>query len=189
VADSIRPDLLRDPFDWHRYTTLHLHLALVAARAAIIFNIKARTVAALTGAAFLLLVVFAQIPAQLASHPGSLGTVDDCLQGTDHVRRRMGRGRIAEGSDIECPAAPRSRHANRAYFHPITVAVFGFDHFLYTDLDLLCRYSPNCHGSGDDLWDTGTLGIASIGDHDFSMVHIPAHPEGDCPTLAVDGNE
>src|SRR5215472_12206267 len=46
--------------------------ALVAAGAAIIFAGRARTVAAITGAVLLALVVIVQVPAQMAVNPGQL---------------------------------------------------------------------------------------------------------------------
>ncbi len=47
--------------------------ALIAAGSAILFGIRARTVAALTGAAILVVVVIDDIPGQLAGSPGHLG--------------------------------------------------------------------------------------------------------------------
>src|SRR5579864_5153658 len=47
--------------------------ALIAAGAAIVFGIQARTVAAISGAAILVLVALDHVPVQLAANPGSLG--------------------------------------------------------------------------------------------------------------------
>src|SRR5216683_3448468 len=47
--------------------------ALIAAGSAILFGIRARTVAALTGAAILAGVMIDDIPGQLAANPGQLG--------------------------------------------------------------------------------------------------------------------
>jgi hypothetical protein len=46
--------------------------ALIAAGAAIVFGIRARTVAALSGTAILVLVALDDVPAQLAANPGRL---------------------------------------------------------------------------------------------------------------------
>jgi uncharacterized membrane protein len=107
--------------------------ALIAAGLAIVFNIRARVVAAITGAVFLLLVVVDHIPAQLAGSPAHLGVWTNAFK----ALTLCGGAWLVAGSLAETDA-----NLNRylkflmplgRFFLPVTVIAFGIDHFLYPD--------------------------------------------------------
>jgi uncharacterized membrane protein len=106
--------------------------ALVAAGVAILFNIKGRTVAALLGAAILVLIVIDDIPGQLAHYPAHLGVWTNTFK----ALTMCGGAWVVAGSLSERtssvtrylePIMPFGR-----FFLPITSIAFGIDHFLYT---------------------------------------------------------
>jgi uncharacterized membrane protein YphA (DoxX/SURF4 family) len=107
--------------------------ALIAAGAAIVFGVGARTVAAISGAAILALVVLVDVPVQLAANPSRLGA----LTNTFKALTTSGGAWVVAGSLKE----PASKIPGRLealmplgrFFLPIAVAVFGIDRFLYTD--------------------------------------------------------
>jgi uncharacterized membrane protein len=106
--------------------------ALVAAGSAILLNIKARQVGIVLGAAFLVLLVLDHIPYRLANNPGILGFWGNEFK----ILTLAGGAWIAAGSLIQQRAEVRSADKLMSigrYFLPITVTVFGFEHFLYTD--------------------------------------------------------
>jgi uncharacterized membrane protein len=106
--------------------------ALIAAGAAILFGIRARTAAAMTGAALLALVVIDDIPGTLAGYPAHLGSWTNAFKALT----------LCGGAWVVAESLPE-RESNWAspleslmpfggFFLPITVIVFGIDHFLYT---------------------------------------------------------
>ncbi len=117
---------------------------LMGAGVAILFDIKGRTVAAITGAVFLVLVIVAHIPATMALYPWHLGSWTNAFKllsmcggawmvaGSldEHITRRVGF--------LE-PIMPLGR-----YFLPITVVAFGYAHFLYVQFvkDLVPSWIP-----------------------------------------------
>jgi uncharacterized membrane protein len=105
--------------------------ALIAAGLAILFNIKARTVATITGAVILLLVIIDDIPSQLANHSNSLGSWTNTFK----ALTMCGGAWLVAGSLPE-PASTRQPFIEQLmpigrFFLPITVIAFGIDHFLY----------------------------------------------------------
>jgi uncharacterized membrane protein YphA (DoxX/SURF4 family) len=115
----------------HHFWPYVVGAALIAAGLAIVFNIRARTVAAVLGAAFLFLVIFDHIPAELAASPAHLGAWTNAFK----ALTLCGGAWTVVGSLAESNAnhnglletlMPFGR-----YFLPITVVAFGFDHFLY----------------------------------------------------------
>lgn len=103
--------------------------ALIAAGAAIVFGIQARTVAVVTGCAILAVVMVDDIPAQLAGHPGSFSVWNNTFKALT-----MCGGAWAVAASLEGPKMPewleKLMPVGR-FFLPITVAVFGFEHFIY----------------------------------------------------------
>jgi uncharacterized membrane protein YphA (DoxX/SURF4 family) len=106
--------------------------ALIAAGAGIIFDIHARTVAALSGAVILVLVMLEHVPGQLAANPRNLGAWTNTFK----ALTMCGGAWVVAGSLKE-----RTSNITRyleilmpigRFFLPITVIVFGIDHFLYT---------------------------------------------------------
>src|ERR1039457_1621574 len=107
--------------------------ALIAAGMAILFGKQARTVAAITGAAILLLVVFVDIPVQLAARPGLLAAWNNTFKALT-----MCGGAWAVAGSLKEPPPKITRHLETLmplgrFFLPITVAVFGFEHFVYAE--------------------------------------------------------
>ncbi len=106
---------------------------LIAAGLAILFHIKARAVAAMTGAVILLLVVVAHIPGQLAGYPRHLGSWTNAFK----ALTMCGGAWVVAGSRTEGAASFKGPLEKLMpigrYFLPITVVVFGIDHFLYPD--------------------------------------------------------
>jgi uncharacterized membrane protein len=106
--------------------------ALIAAGASIVFGVKARAVAAIAGAAILLLVVIDDVPSQLASSPASLGAWTNSFKA---LTMCGGAWAVAASFQERTPKIPRHLEmlmpAGR-FFLPITAIVFGIDHFLYT---------------------------------------------------------
>jgi uncharacterized membrane protein len=108
--------------------------ALIAAGLAINFNWKGRTVAAILGAAILILVLIAHVPAQLAGYPWHLGSWTNAfkalaLSGGAWVVA----GSLREQSPAATPAALERIMPLGRYFLPIMVIAFGIDHFLYRE--------------------------------------------------------
>jgi uncharacterized membrane protein len=107
--------------------------ALIAAGAAIIFGIQARTVASLSGAVILALVVIEHVPAQLTAHPGNLGAWTNTFK----ALTMCGGAWVVAGS-LQEPTPNITQRLEIVmpigrFFLPITVILFGIDHFLYTD--------------------------------------------------------
>jgi uncharacterized membrane protein len=105
--------------------------ALIAAGTAIIFSKQAKTVAAIAGAAILLLVVFVDIPVQLAADQGRLAAWTNTFKALT-----MCGGAWAVAGSMKEPASRITRNLEAImpigrFFLPTTVAVFGLDHFLY----------------------------------------------------------
>ena len=92
----------------------------------------ARTVAAITGTGILILVLFDDIPAQLQGSLGHLGVWTDTFKalslcgGAWVVALSLGDQKFRLPQTLET-LMPFGR-----YFLPITMIVFGLDHFLYT---------------------------------------------------------
>lgn len=106
---------------------------LVAAGAAIIFGLRARSVAVMTGVAFLLLVLVEHVPRQLATNPGQLGAWTNAFKALT-----MCGGAWAVAGSLQEPASNLTRRFELLmplgrFFLPITVVVFGIDHFIYAD--------------------------------------------------------
>jgi uncharacterized membrane protein len=110
--------------------------ALVAAGVAITCGAYARVVGTWTGAVLLVLVVIGQIPAQLMAYPAHLGVWTNAFKelslcGGAWVAAgsvENGRSRFSVRPGILALLMPWGK-----YFLPITVAVFGVDHFLYPE--------------------------------------------------------
>jgi uncharacterized membrane protein len=107
-------------------------VALVGAGVSILFGIRARTVAAVLGAVILVLVVIDAVPDQMRAYPAHLGVWTNAFKALSLA----GGAWIVAGSAEEKswgglrflePVMPYGK-----YFLPITVVVFGIDHFLYT---------------------------------------------------------
>jgi uncharacterized membrane protein len=144
--------------------------ALSAAGLAIIFKIKARTVATLLGAAFLLLLIFDHIPAQLAASPAHLGVWTNALK----ALTLCGGAWIVASSLTEASAnhngiLERLKALSR-YFLPITVVAFGVDHFLYPAFvaSLVPKWIP-----GPVFW-TYFAGVALIASGVAIIVNVQA---------------
>jgi uncharacterized membrane protein len=104
--------------------------ALIAAGAAILLGIQAGRVAAITGAAILVLVVLDHVPAQLAAGPGQLAAWTNAFKA---LTMAGGAWVVAASLEEKWKAArpievlmPLGRFGLL-----ITVIVFGIDHFLY----------------------------------------------------------
>ena len=106
--------------------------ALIAAGIAILFDFRGRTVAAFTGAAFLVLVVVGHIPAQLAAHPAHLGVWTNAFKALS-----LGGGAWVAAESLK-QLSPNGMRAYEKFmrigrcFLPVTVIAFGIEHFLYT---------------------------------------------------------
>jgi uncharacterized membrane protein len=111
--------------------------ALIAAGAAIIFDIHARTVAALAGTAILVLVAIEHVPVQLSGSPGHLGVWTNAFKALT-----MGGGAWVVALSLGIAGAPSKRTSGitrhletlmpfGSFFLAITMIVFGIDHFLY----------------------------------------------------------
>jgi uncharacterized membrane protein len=116
----------------HHFWPHFFGAALIAAGLAIIFNIKARAVATVLGVAFLLLLIFDHIPAQLAASPAHLGVWTNAFKALTFC----GGAWIVAGSLTEA-SANRNGLLEKlmplgCYFLPITVVAFGIDHFVYS---------------------------------------------------------
>ena len=106
---------------------------LIAAGVAILFNIKGRTVAAITGAFFFLVVVVAQIPSTLTTSPSHLGAWTVAFK----ALTMCGGAWLVAGSLKErganLPGFLEAIMPLGRFFLPITVIAFGIEHFLYPD--------------------------------------------------------
>ena len=105
--------------------------ALIAAGIAIIFDLKGRTVAAITGAAFLLLIIVTHIPTQLMGTPGHIAVWNNAFK----ALTLCGGAWVVAGSWPEkSPGLPRfleSLMPFGKYFLAVTVITFGIEHFIY----------------------------------------------------------
>jgi uncharacterized membrane protein len=106
--------------------------ALVGAGVAMLFDIKGRAVAVVTGAALVVLVVIAHIPRQLMGHPANLVSWADAftaltLAGGAWITAMS----LGNGSPKPTGSFERILPAGR-FFFAIMLIVFGIDHFLYT---------------------------------------------------------
>jgi len=107
-------------------------IALVAAGLAILLNIKARPVAIVLGAALLVLLVVDHLPYRLAHNPEILGFWGNEFK----ILTLAGGAWIAAGSLIRQKTEVSSGDSFMSisrYFLPLTVTVFGFEHFLYSE--------------------------------------------------------
>jgi len=107
--------------------------AIIAAGLAILLNVQGRTVAAVLGWALLGSLLIDHIPAQLAHNPGILGVWGNAFK----ILTLCGGAWVAAGSfQLGSPARPSPVEKFMSfgrYFLAITVVVFGYEHFLYTD--------------------------------------------------------
>lgn len=134
-------------------------LALIAAGSAILFGIRARTAAALLGAVFLILVVFDHVPRQLATNPGNLAAWTITFKALT-----MCGGAWAVAASLPERASNLTRHLEPLiqigrFFLPITAAVFGVDHFIYTAF--VASLVPTWIPGGAVFW-TYFAGVALI---------------------------
>jgi uncharacterized membrane protein len=105
--------------------------ALVAAGLAILFGVKSRTVSAILGVALLLLTLGAQAPLQLAASPLHLGVWVNAFK---ELALCGGAWVVAELIRDQPSKLPRYLEAIMPlgrYFLPLTMVIFGIDHFLY----------------------------------------------------------
>jgi uncharacterized membrane protein len=104
---------------------------LVAAGLAILFGVKSRTVAAITGLALLLLVVVDDVPSVLRLYPKHLGSWTNAIK---VLAMCGGAWVVAESFEGEASALPRWLETlmslGRFFFAWMLIA-FGIDHFLY----------------------------------------------------------
>jgi uncharacterized membrane protein YphA (DoxX/SURF4 family) len=107
--------------------------ALACAGVAILFDIKGRSVAVVTGAALVMLVIVAHIPRQLMGHPTSLVSWADAFTaltlagGAWITAMSLGDGLSLTPTGFFERILPIGR-----FFFAIMLIVFGVDHFLYT---------------------------------------------------------
>jgi uncharacterized membrane protein len=137
---DFRPVILPPAFPaWltHRLIwTWIFSIAIIAACAVIIFEIKARTVSLILGSILLLFVLLFQIPGQLSgSNFRHIGVWTDTFKELT----------LSGGAFIVAGSLPRESSASGLikllekliplgkYFLAITMVVFGIDHFLYPD--------------------------------------------------------
>lgn len=125
---------------WPSWIPGHPHWAyaagtlLIAAGIAILFDIKGRTVATITGAVFLLVVVVAQIPSQLTTAPSHLGAWTVAFKALTMCGGAwLIAGSLKETSSSHVPQLLEKIMPLGRFFLPITVIAFGIDHFLYPD--------------------------------------------------------
>ena len=131
---------------------------LIAAGACILFDLEGRTVAAITGAVFLLLVFIAHVPATMALYPRHLGSWTNAFK----LLTMCGGAWIVAGS-LDDRTTQRmgfleSMMPCGRYFLPITVVAFGYAHFLYVQFvkELVPNWIP-----GHLFW-TYFAGVALI---------------------------
>lgn len=110
-------------------------LALIAAGAAIVFQIKARAVSLVSGSILLLLVLLLHVPYEMNLYPAHLGVWTDPLKCLT----------LSGGAFVVAGSLPGETNTSAfmqlleklipagKYFLGITMAAFGIDHFLYTD--------------------------------------------------------
>ena len=115
------------------YCAYALGALLILAGAAMLFDFKGRTVAALTGAFFLLSFLAAHIPSTLAFSPGHLGSWTNTFK----ALTMCGGAWLIAGSlgerGTQLPRFLERIMPLGRFFLPITVVTFGIDHFLYPD--------------------------------------------------------
>jgi uncharacterized membrane protein len=105
--------------------------ALIAAGLAIIFNIKARTVAVITGAAFLIMVVIGHIPVQLAGSPKIIGVWNNAFKALSFCGGAwVVAGSFGEWTQQKASFFDRAMPIGR-FFLPLMLVVFGIEHFIY----------------------------------------------------------
>ena len=107
--------------------------SLIASGAAIIFGIKARTVSAVTGGVILVLVAIEHIPVQLAADPAHLSVWTNAFKA---LTMCGGAWIVAQSIDERGSKLPKHLEIlmpTGRFFLPLTVIVFGLDHFVYTD--------------------------------------------------------
>jgi hypothetical protein len=101
--------------------------------AAIISGSRREPVAAVAGAAILVLVVIDEVPGRLAASPGHLGVwTNTCKVPTMCVRCLVVAGSVAERPSKITRHLETIMPVGR-FFSAFPVAVFGMDHFLYID--------------------------------------------------------
>lgn len=113
------------------FWALAVGVALVAAGVAILFNIKGRAVATVTGAAFLVLVLIGHIPVQLAGSPGVLAVWTNAFKaltlcGGAWVAAGSYEERVTDGGWFSDKFMPIGR-----YFLAVMMIAFGISHFVY----------------------------------------------------------
>jgi uncharacterized membrane protein len=115
--------------------TLWIYLigaAIIAAGFAILLNIKGRAVTTVLGWALLISLLIDHIPNQLAHNPRILGVWGNAFK----IFTLCGGAWVAAGSLRQATLPPTSLEKFMSfgrYFLAITVVVFGYEHFLYTD--------------------------------------------------------
>lgn len=105
---------------------------LVASGVAILFGVKARTVAAFTGLALLLLVVVDDVPSVLMGYPKHLGSWTNAIKA---LAMCGGAWVVAESLETEVSALPGWLEAlmpSGRFFFAWMLIAFGIDHFLYS---------------------------------------------------------
>jgi uncharacterized membrane protein YphA (DoxX/SURF4 family) len=128
----------------HQFLAYAIGAALIAAGLAMLFNVKARAVATISGAVFLFLALLAHLPAQLFANPMHLAVWTNAFK----ALTLCGGAWIVAGSlDGQRPffRSPLERFMRLGrFFLPITVIAFGIDHFLYPDFvaSLVPRWIP-----------------------------------------------
>ena len=144
--------------------------ALIAAGAAILLGKHARTVAAWSGAAILLLVVLEHIPGQLAANPAHLGVWTNAFKALT-----FGGGAWVVAGSLDGSASTLPRPLERvmplgSLFLPVTSVAFGIDHFVYPDFvaSLVPSWIP-----GHLFW-THFAGVALIAAGVAMIVRIQA---------------
>ncbi len=115
----------------HPFWVLVTGALLVAAGVGILFGVKARTVAAYTGLALLVLVIVDDVPSVLRLYPKHLGSWTNAIKalamcgGAWVVARSLGDG------DGSLPGWLERLLPTGGYFFALMLVLFGIDHFLY----------------------------------------------------------
>jgi uncharacterized membrane protein YphA (DoxX/SURF4 family) len=104
--------------------------ALIAAGAAIILNVKARSTAAFLGAALLILTVFDHVPFQLSGTPTHLAVWSNAFK-TLTMAGGAWVVAVSLNSVTRLPQPLERLMPIGRFFLPITTIVFGIEHFVY----------------------------------------------------------
>jgi uncharacterized membrane protein YphA (DoxX/SURF4 family) len=106
--------------------------ALVCAGVAILFDIKGRAVAVVTGAMLVVVVIVAHIPRQLMGHPGNLVSWADAFTALTLAGGAWITAMSIGDAGPKLPGSLEKILPAGRFFFAIMLIVFGIDHFFYT---------------------------------------------------------